>query len=694
MDTITVYSYPNIGEFVDAGFTSNINLNNCIIHINVQDTSISSTLSYRNVWNLYDESDNNLMITSNDSNFHYSLQDTGWFRIELIPFTPMGCSDTLSRRFYVDSLFPKTTFYDTACFSYTWNDSIYYQSGTYYQTFQVNTCDSFVTLHLIVNPTFKYFDTISICDNELPFTYKDSVFTTAGNHSITYTSIYGCDSIYFLHLHTYPTFSHIDSISICSNEFPFYYKDSIYYSAGNYDINYTSQYGCDSIIYLVLQTNSIYHHSDTLSLCDNQLPYRYGDSTLHSAGNYQIYFSSIHGCDSLINLTLFVDSTYHHYDTLTLCNNKLPYRYGNNILTYAGNFNIYFSSSQGCDSLVLLTLYVNPSYHHYDTITLCYNELPYRYGDSILYAAGNYQIFFTSILGCDSLISLTLMVNPVYHHSDSLTLCADELPYHYGNDTLYAAGNYQIHFTTSLGCDSLISLALYVNPTYLYTDTLTVCDDDLPYYYEDSLFTQAGDYLIEHQSMQGCDSLISVNFNIKTKPATPLKIYGDTLITQAGNYTFYIDKVDEADSYQWTVSNSNWTGQSTTDTLHLSIPVAGTGNISVRAVNDCGISNTETINILSTVNIKALTSEQWSVGQNIPNPAQKTTIIPFRLPEAGNVSFSLMTINGQILFSKNIQASSGNNSFSYNISTLSNGIYFYAMSYKDQRIIRKMTVQH
>ena len=642
MDTILVYSYPNTGEYVDAGFTSTISLQNCMVNIDAQDTSLSSTLFHRNVWNVYNDRDSSLLFTSNDSNLHYVFQDTGWFRMELMSFTTLGCSDTLSQRFNVDSLFPKTTLFDTACFSYTWNDSVYYQSGTYHQTLRVNSCDSFVTLHLFVNPTHTFFDTIFICNKDFPYTYKDSVFLTVGNHNVNYTNRFGCDSIYYLFLDTNPSNYHIDSISICSNEFPYSYGDSVLYSAGNYNIYFTNQYGCDSIIYLVLQTNPIYHHTDTLILTDNKLPYPYGDSILHSAGNYQIYLSSIHGCDSLIDLTLFIIPTYHHYDTLILC----------------------------------------------------YNDLPYRYGDSVLYAAGHYQIHFTSSSGYDSLISLTLRLNPIYYNVDTVTLCDNELPYQYGNNTIYTGGNHLIHFTTFLGCDSLISLTINLDSTYHFTDTLIACDSELPYYYGDSMLTKAGDYLIEFQSSQGCDSLISVNFNVKTKPATPLKIYGDSLIIQAGNYIYYIDKVNDTDSYQWMISNSSWSGNSTTDTIYLYIPTAGSGRLEVKAINDCGLSDMEGINIVSTVNINEYTSMQWFVGQNIPNPAQKTTLIPFRLPEAGNVTFSLMTINGQILFFQNVEASAGNNSLSYDISTLSNGIYFYIMTYKGQRIVRKMTVQH
>ncbi|MDD4210561.1 MAG: T9SS type A sorting domain-containing protein [Bacteroidales bacterium] len=483
-DTIMVYSYPNTGEYINAGFTDSIQEGNCVVQIYTQDTSQSSGHSH-NIWNVYNESDSSLVYTCNDSNLHYIFQDTGLYRVELIAFSTMGCSDTLSHLIPIDSLIIETTFYDTACFSYTWNDSTYYQSGTYHQRFRINTCDSLVSLHLTVFPTHSHVDTISICVDELPYLFEDSLFTKAGLHNIYYTNIFGCDSI----------------------------------------------------------------------------------------------------------MSLF--------------------------------------------------LIVNHTYNHADTLTICINQLPYQYGDSILYAAGNYQIHFTSYAGCDSCISLTLSVNPTYNDTDSLTLCNNELPYVYG----------------------------------------------------DSMITAFGDYTVVMHSLQGCDSIIQLNVIVNTKPPTPLKIYGDTIIFIAGTYTYYTDTVNHADSYQWSISNLSWSGSSFTDTIHIYIPSAGTGSVAVRAINSCGLSDSAAIYVSSSVAITNIHTDSWTLGQNIPNPAHNSIIIPFSVPNEANVYFTLTTVNGQLLYSQEIPASAGNNIVEFDISTLPNGIYFYSMTFNGQQKVRKMVVQ-
>ena len=149
--------------------------------------------------------------------------------------------------------------------------------------------------------------------------------------------------------------------------------------------------------------------------------------------------------------------------------------------------------------------HVNVSYQHKDTITLCDSDLPFKYGDSTFKVgtvSGNYPIHFTLATGCDSLITLTLKVNPTYHHNRSLTICDNQLPLNYG-DSIFpigtTTGTYFIHFTLPTGCDSLIQLALTVHPTYKHFDTLTVCDSDFPFKYGDSTFkvgTVSGNYPI------------------------------------------------------------------------------------------------------------------------------------------------------------------------------------------------------
>ena len=82
----------------------------------------------------------------------------------------------------------------------------------------------------------------------------------------------------------------------------------------------------------------------------------------------------------------------------------------------------------------------------------------------------------------------------------------------------------------------------------------------------------------------------------------------------------------------------------------------------------------------------------WTLGQNIPNPAGNTTRIPFNLPQAGEVTLTVMGANGQVIHRQTVQGEAGSNSLDLNASDWAAGVYYYTMEYCGQRITRKMNI--
>jgi hypothetical protein len=95
-----------------------------------------------------------------------------------------------------------------------------------------------------------------------------------------------------------------------------------------------------------------------------------------------------------------------------------------------------------------LLVKVNPTYLDEDVRTICANELPYEYGDSVFTSAGSKNVYFKTINGCDSIIRVSLMVNDSVINHLSLTLCANQLPYTW-RDTTFDVGTPSHLFTFS-----------------------------------------------------------------------------------------------------------------------------------------------------------------------------------------------------------------------------------------------------
>jgi Concanavalin A-like lectin/glucanases superfamily/Secretion system C-terminal sorting domain len=108
----------------------------------------------------------------------------------------------------------------------------------------------------------------------------------------------------------------------------------------------------------------------------------------------------------------------------------------------------------------LATVTVNPVYNIADSIAICDGDT-LSFASQLLTTAGTYYNTFSSISGCDSTITLELTINPTYITADTVTICNKD-SYMLGTQTLTTAGNYSEVYTTALGCDSTINLALNV----------------------------------------------------------------------------------------------------------------------------------------------------------------------------------------------------------------------------------------
>jgi hypothetical protein len=96
------------------------------------------------------------------------------------------------------------------------------------------------------------------------------------------------------------------------------------------------------------------------------------------------------------------------------------------------------------------------------TQTICSNET-FTFNGATLNTAGSYNDTLTSANGCDSVVTLTLVVNSTKATSLNQSICQGS-SFTFNGQTLTAAGTYKDTLTSATGCDSVITLNLTVNP--------------------------------------------------------------------------------------------------------------------------------------------------------------------------------------------------------------------------------------
>ena len=117
----------------------------------------------------------------------------------------------------------------------------------------------------------------------------------------------------------------------------------------------------------------------------------------------------------------------------------------------------------------------------------------------------------------------------------------------------------------------------------------------------------------------------------------------------------------------------------------------------VTAYNGDSIQHNDTISATfdcfrDSTGIRYAADANWSLGQNIPNPASSVTRIPYSIPQEDVMVFSVMSANGQLLHREQLNGETGERYIELNVSDYASGIYYYSVEYQGQRVVRKMNV--
>ena len=81
--------------------------------------------------------------------------------------------------------------------------------------------------------------------------------------------------------------------------------------------------------------------------------------------------------------------------------------------------------------------------------------------------SGTYSHTYTSPLRCDSIVNIALSINPIFTVNQTARTCqgiAFSLPW---GGTASSAGTYSHTYSTASGCDSIVNIALSINPIFI-----------------------------------------------------------------------------------------------------------------------------------------------------------------------------------------------------------------------------------
>ena len=470
-----------------------------------------------------------------------------------------------------------------------------------------NGCDIEVTLNLTVNPgTPPQTENVTICSSELPYSWRGQSVTAGGNGAATHvaTDANGCNYNIMLNLTVHPvTPPQTDNISICSNQLPYTWNGQVINTGGNGVATHTTQdaNGCNVVTTLNLTVAQTVTNTDNITICSSELPYTWNGQTITAGGNGVATHTTQNGsgCDVVTTLNLTVIPVVTNTEDITICNNELPYTWHGQVITTGGN-GVATRTTQdanGCDVITTLNLTINPAGASTENISICTSALPYTWYGQTITAGGNGIATHSGqdANGCDVIITLNLTVNPETTQTENIQICQNALPYTWNGQTITAGGNgVATHVTQNAnGCNVTTTLNLTVSPVITLTNDETICQSQLPFIWNGQTITTGGNGIATHttQDANGCDVVTTLNLTVIPSP-------GSTFTVQAENCTpaeVVITPVSvvTGNTYRWYV---NGVLASSTPTFSSVVTNPGCNDVRLVVTNTNGCTSETTVN--------------------------------------------------------------------------------------------------
>ena len=253
----------------------------------------------------------------------------------------------------------------------------------------------------------------------------------------------------------------------------------------------------DNLNLTKINVSALVVDSIVTSICEGDVYDLNNFSEIAIAGVYKQKLSSANKCDSLVVLDLSVVPAIRETVIDTICSGQKYVWNGKEYNKTGLYIDTLVSVVTHCDSIVTLALIVNEAIEVDASVNICFGE-KYEFGSQTITKSGTYKEHFTSVNGCDSIVNLTATVLPDLRQTINATIKDGEKYNENGFNGLSRQGKYTLELESVDGCDSTITLNLFViksDTTYVNVEITT---DDLPYEYESITYdeeTEPGTYV-------------------------------------------------------------------------------------------------------------------------------------------------------------------------------------------------------
>jgi len=243
--------------------------------------------------------------------------------------------------------------------------------------------------------------------------------------------------------------------------------------------------------------------------------------------------------DHIIKLGL---STTYSQLTFDICQGD-SIKVNNKTYKISGTYFDTLVNSLGCDSIVTTKLTVNPKYNRTQVVNVCQGG-SIKVGNHTYTQTGTYTDSLKTTKNCDSIIITNLTVRPKETKAQTVTICSGN-SYTIGTHTYTQAGTYKDTLKTTFGCDSVVTTTISIAALQTINKNVSICNGGR-LVVGTHVYTISGIYKDTIQGSAGCDTLLITQLTVNStynNTQTVKLCQGDFIVvgtktySQTGNYT-------------------------------------------------------------------------------------------------------------------------------------------------------------
>jgi gliding motility-associated-like protein len=361
-------------------------------------------------------------------------------------------------------------------------------------------CDSIVELDLSIAPEYNDTVAVQLCLTDT-FYFNGEALTSTGWYTTTFTSVSGCDSIVTIDLNVSPEEFLFLEFEICEGD-TFDFNGRKLYEAGTYFDTLGTVNGCDSLLEILLVVTEVPNQILEFTVCPGE-EVMYNNQVYANEGIYLDTLEALSGCDSIVYIEINHSARPELFMSEEICSTDSIFWNGD-YYNESGVYRDTLTSSLGCDSLISLNLIVQPEWFSVESITLCEGE-KLAWNGQLIDEPGVFSSTLSSVLGCDSVAQITVEYQNHQSQTLSLDLCFGDTVF-YDQYSFTEPGIFTDTLATSAGCDSILTFNVNSLPQYYNEQSAEICEGE-SWNFSGTELTESGTYIDSSQSVMGCDSV-------------------------------------------------------------------------------------------------------------------------------------------------------------------------------------------